>query len=210
MSLWPVSDYVTRDMMTSYYRGLKRGLGRGEALRQAQLAMLKSAEYHHHPYYWASFIQAGAWTGFQPPSARAQKYFPGFCLIADVGRARTVVARSPSARRGDRRREGALLERRRRSLGRRHRHGRHADSATRVTMRRAWRAWNRPPCLSQESSEKPSRYRHALRVHGSRDERYATRSTISASVRSARTGIINAAIAPFLVPSFRSYICRAR
>jgi CHAT domain-containing protein/tetratricopeptide (TPR) repeat protein len=63
MSLWPVSDYVTRDMMTAYYGGLKKGLGRGEALRQAQLAMLRSKE-NRHPFYWASFIQAGDWRPF--------------------------------------------------------------------------------------------------------------------------------------------------
>ena len=40
MSLWPVSDYVTRQMMTAYYTGLRAGLGRGEALRQAKLAMI--------------------------------------------------------------------------------------------------------------------------------------------------------------------------
>ena len=40
MSLWPVSDYVTRELMTDYYAGLKQGLGRGDALRQAKLAML--------------------------------------------------------------------------------------------------------------------------------------------------------------------------
>jgi CHAT domain-containing protein len=60
MSLWPVSDYVTREMMTSYYSGLKHGLGRGEALRQAQLAMLKR-KGREHPFYWASFIQSGEW-----------------------------------------------------------------------------------------------------------------------------------------------------
>jgi len=60
MSLWPVSDYVTREMMTSYYSGLKRGLGRGEALRQAQLTMLKR-KGREHPFYWASFIQSGEW-----------------------------------------------------------------------------------------------------------------------------------------------------
>jgi CHAT domain-containing protein len=60
MSLWPVSDYVTRQTMTAFYTGLKRGLGRGEALRQAQLAMLKS-KGHEHPFYWASFIQSGEW-----------------------------------------------------------------------------------------------------------------------------------------------------
>ena len=61
MSLWPVSDYVTRDLMTQYYTGLKNGLGRGEALRQAQLNMLKR-KTRRHPFYWASFIEAGKWS----------------------------------------------------------------------------------------------------------------------------------------------------
>ena len=60
MSLWPVSDYVTRELMVSYYGGLRRGLGRGEALRQAQLAMMKR-KGRQHPFYWASFIEAGEW-----------------------------------------------------------------------------------------------------------------------------------------------------
>jgi CHAT domain-containing protein len=60
MSLWPVSDYITREMMTAYYSGLKHGLGRGEALRQAQLAML-ARKNRRHPFYWASFIHAGEW-----------------------------------------------------------------------------------------------------------------------------------------------------
>ncbi len=60
MSLWPVSDYTTRELMTGYYRNLKQGLGRGEALRQVQLDMLK----HNpklHPFYWANIIQSGEW-----------------------------------------------------------------------------------------------------------------------------------------------------
>jgi CHAT domain-containing protein len=60
MSLWPVSDYVTREMMTAYYSGLKGGQGRGDALRQAQLGMIKR-QNRRHPFYWASFIQAGEW-----------------------------------------------------------------------------------------------------------------------------------------------------
>jgi len=60
MSLWPVSDYVTRELMAEYYSGLKKGLGRGEALRQAELAMLHR-KGREHPFYWASFIQAGEW-----------------------------------------------------------------------------------------------------------------------------------------------------
>jgi CHAT domain-containing protein len=65
MSLWPVSDYVTRQMMTAYYRGLKDGLGRGEALRRAQLSVLAQSN-RRHPFYWASFIQAGDWRPMNP------------------------------------------------------------------------------------------------------------------------------------------------
>jgi CHAT domain-containing protein len=60
MSLWPVSDRITRETMTTYYTGLRAGLGRGDALRQAKLAVLARAQWSH-PYYWASFIQSGEW-----------------------------------------------------------------------------------------------------------------------------------------------------
>lgn len=60
MSLWPVSDYVTRELMTEYYAGLKKGLGRGDALHQSKLTML-ARKGRQHPFYWASFIQAGEW-----------------------------------------------------------------------------------------------------------------------------------------------------
>ena len=60
MSLWPVSDLVTRELMTQYYAGLKKGLGRSETLRRVQLAWLKRTG-RKHPFYWASFIQAGEW-----------------------------------------------------------------------------------------------------------------------------------------------------
>ena len=60
MSLWPVSDRSTGDLIVSYYKGLMQGQGRGEALRQAQLQMLRN-KGHRHPFYWASFIQSGEW-----------------------------------------------------------------------------------------------------------------------------------------------------
>ncbi len=60
MSLWSVSDFVTREMMTNYYKNLKNGLGRGASLRQVQLEMLKKPN-RQHPFYWASFIQSGDW-----------------------------------------------------------------------------------------------------------------------------------------------------
>jgi CHAT domain-containing protein len=60
MSLWPVSDYIARETMVAYYRGLRAGLGRGDALRHAKLAML-ARPGRQHPYYWATFIQSGEW-----------------------------------------------------------------------------------------------------------------------------------------------------
>lgn len=64
MSLWPVSDKGTRDLMIAYYQALERGEGRSAALRNVQLQMLKS-EKQNHPYYWASFIQSGEWANLQ-------------------------------------------------------------------------------------------------------------------------------------------------
>ena len=60
MSLWSVSDYATREIMTSYYKNLKQGMGRNAALRRAQLEMLKNPK-RQHPFYWAAFIQSGEW-----------------------------------------------------------------------------------------------------------------------------------------------------
>jgi CHAT domain-containing protein len=61
MSLWPVSDQVTRELMTQYYTVLKQGVGRSDALRHVQLKMLKRPD-RRHPFYWASFIQSGQWS----------------------------------------------------------------------------------------------------------------------------------------------------
>jgi CHAT domain-containing protein len=61
MSLWPVSDAIARETMVGYYARLRSGSGRGDALRQAKLALLKRPALHH-PYYWAGFIQSGDWT----------------------------------------------------------------------------------------------------------------------------------------------------
>jgi CHAT domain-containing protein len=58
MSLWPVRDDVARDTMVAYYQRLRAGGGRGDALRDAKLAILRNATTRH-PYFWAAFIQSG-------------------------------------------------------------------------------------------------------------------------------------------------------
>jgi len=71
MSLWPVSDLATRALMVDFYQALRRGEGRSEALRNAQLNLLRDPKWSH-PAYWASFIQSGLWTSLNQgrPSAR--------------------------------------------------------------------------------------------------------------------------------------------
>jgi CHAT domain-containing protein/tetratricopeptide (TPR) repeat protein len=64
ISLWSVSDYITRELMANYYKNLKQGIGRGESLRQVQLEMLKNPK-RNHPFYWASFIQSGEWANLE-------------------------------------------------------------------------------------------------------------------------------------------------
>ncbi|HVK56719.1 MAG TPA: CHAT domain-containing protein [Burkholderiales bacterium] len=59
-SLWKVDDAATRDLMRGYYRRLKTGKGRTEALRDVQKAMLQRSG-RSHPYYWAAFIPIGDW-----------------------------------------------------------------------------------------------------------------------------------------------------
>jgi hypothetical protein len=58
ISLWKVDDDATRDLMVHFYRGLRGGEARSEAMRKVQLAMLRH-EATAHPYYWSAFIVSG-------------------------------------------------------------------------------------------------------------------------------------------------------
>ena len=51
-TLWELEDHATAELMANFYAHLGRHEGKAEALRQAQLAMLKSGA---PPYYWAGF-----------------------------------------------------------------------------------------------------------------------------------------------------------
>ncbi|MEJ8849552.1 CHAT domain-containing protein [Variovorax rhizosphaerae] len=61
MTLWPIADDATQQLMSDYYDSLKQGSGRADALRKAQLRMLSKKETGH-PFFWAGFISSGDWT----------------------------------------------------------------------------------------------------------------------------------------------------
>jgi CHAT domain-containing protein len=71
-SLWSVADESTAELMARFYGGLKSGLPKDEALRQAQLAFIRGPVMMNdgddaverdlsHPYFWAAFQLHGDW-----------------------------------------------------------------------------------------------------------------------------------------------------
>jgi CHAT domain-containing protein len=60
VSQWAVNDASTAQLMQSFYANLRGGKSKGDALREAELSLMKEAA-HSHPYYWAPFILIGDW-----------------------------------------------------------------------------------------------------------------------------------------------------
>ena len=59
-TLWSVTETTTKQLMESFYRFLKEGKTKGEALRLAKLAYLENASVHKaFPYYWAAPVYFG-------------------------------------------------------------------------------------------------------------------------------------------------------
>jgi CHAT domain-containing protein len=82
-SLWAVNDRGSLGLMSGLYQGLRNGLSRSEAMRQAQLMMLRgdtrlqggqlylanqgaiaaplTDQRFQHPYFWAGYTVVGNW-----------------------------------------------------------------------------------------------------------------------------------------------------
>jgi len=60
MSLWEVEDESGTEIMSSFYKNLKKGKTKDEALRLAKLSYLKNSNSRlAHPHYWLSFKSIG-------------------------------------------------------------------------------------------------------------------------------------------------------
>jgi CHAT domain-containing protein len=68
VSLWPVPDQQTQELMADFYRRMLAGVPRADALRAAQLAL---KERHPHPRDWGAFICVGE------PGALGATVLPG-------------------------------------------------------------------------------------------------------------------------------------
>ena len=61
VSLWPVDDPATAELMKRFYRGmLKENLAPSVALKKAQIEMRKQPRWRS-PYFWAGFVLQGEW-----------------------------------------------------------------------------------------------------------------------------------------------------
>jgi CHAT domain-containing protein len=59
VSLWKVQDRSTAELMVRFYRHLNNPeYSKAQALRQAQLEMIRKGDFSH-PYYWAGFVLIG-------------------------------------------------------------------------------------------------------------------------------------------------------
>jgi CHAT domain-containing protein len=60
-SLWRVEDRATADLMKRFYQKmLREKLSPSNALREAQISMLREKTFAH-PFYWAGFTLQGDW-----------------------------------------------------------------------------------------------------------------------------------------------------
>ena len=60
MSLWPVEDNATNELMQLFYQHLLNGESKVQALRAAQCSLLhRAGSIYTHPYFWAAFRLVG-------------------------------------------------------------------------------------------------------------------------------------------------------
>jgi CHAT domain-containing protein len=60
MTLWQVTDKSSSELMTSFYRYLKKGKSKQEAMRLAKIDYLEQADdLTSNPYFWSGFVVLG-------------------------------------------------------------------------------------------------------------------------------------------------------
>jgi CHAT domain-containing protein len=60
-SLWQVNDSGTVELMKNFYSSFRDGQGKAEALRNAQLALIRQGGDFADPGIWSAFALLGAW-----------------------------------------------------------------------------------------------------------------------------------------------------
>jgi CHAT domain-containing protein len=60
-ALWPVKDKAAAQLMTAFYQQLQQpGTSKAEALRQAQIELIRKPDFRA-PFFWSAFVLVGNW-----------------------------------------------------------------------------------------------------------------------------------------------------
>lgn len=60
-TLWSVADRSTSELMSRFYGYLAKGYSKDDALRAAQVDLIRAGGAASHPFHWAAFQLFGAW-----------------------------------------------------------------------------------------------------------------------------------------------------
>jgi len=82
-TLWSINDKATKNIMVKFYKNLKAGLTKDEALREAKLAYFQNAidNDRAHPFYWAAFTGIGSVEPVEFKSYYQRLFFFGILLL---------------------------------------------------------------------------------------------------------------------------------
>lgn len=79
MTLWNVEDASSASIMVEFYRNIKNGFSKDEALRRAKSKYISEADpMKAHPYYWLGYVSIGKQTPLFKTKAR---YFVGLIIF---------------------------------------------------------------------------------------------------------------------------------
>jgi len=82
LSLWPVHDHTTSEIMTLFYSNLQKGMGKATALYEAKKSYLSQApNVLKDPYYWAGLVYYGDDTPLIQKRNNSVWYILGFVLL---------------------------------------------------------------------------------------------------------------------------------
>ncbi len=86
MSLWKIPDKETKKIMVSFYKHLKDGEPKNEALKNAKLDYLATTKDRNlrHPYYWSGFVLNGNTNSLAPVKNEKYYFISGILLFGSI------------------------------------------------------------------------------------------------------------------------------
>jgi CHAT domain-containing protein len=82
MSLWVVQDNAGQELMTCFYKYLKKGYRKDKALQLAKLEYMKNADViGKHPYYWSNYVVIGDTSPVKFRNTILQYVFLAACIL---------------------------------------------------------------------------------------------------------------------------------